>query len=63
MIKVGETRDVDINLVGKPLRNRPLRKPRRAREENIKTDLRETNVRIRGGCNWLRIVSNCGLWQ
>jgi hypothetical protein len=38
---MGEKRNAYRLLVGKPERERPLRKPRRRWEDNIKMDLRE----------------------
>jgi hypothetical protein len=39
--KNGEKRDADRISVGKPEGKRPLRRPRRRWEDNIKTNLRE----------------------
>jgi len=39
--RMGEGRDVHKVLVGKPEGKRPMRKPRRRREDNIKMDLQE----------------------
>jgi hypothetical protein len=40
-------------LVGRPKRKRPLRRPRRKSEDNIKVDLREIWV---DGANWIRLA-------
>jgi hypothetical protein len=37
---------------GRPERKRPLRRPRRRREDNIKVDLREIGI---DGLNWIRL--------
>jgi predicted DNA-binding protein with PD1-like motif len=42
----GEVRNACKILVGKPEGKSPLRRPRRRKEDNIKTDLRE--IRFRG---------------
>jgi len=50
---VGERRDVYRVLVEKPKRNRPLGKPRRRWEDNIKMDLQEV------GCwdmDWIELA-------
>ena len=41
LARMGEGRDVYRVLVGKPAGKRPLRRPRRRWEDNIKTDLQE----------------------
>ena len=41
MSRMGERRGVHRVLVGKPEGKRPLRRPRRRWEDNIKMDLRE----------------------
>ena len=50
---MGEERGMYRVLVGKPKGKRPLRKPRRRWENNIKMDLREVGVLT--GSSWLRI--------
>ena len=42
--RVGEKRGVYRDLVGKPERKRPLRRPRRRRESNIKMDFQEVGL-------------------
>jgi hypothetical protein len=42
---MGESRDACRILVGKPMGRRPLGRPRRRWEDNIKTDLREVGWR------------------
>ena len=46
MARMGEGRGVHSVLVGKPEGKRPLRRPRRKWEDNIKMDLQE----VGGGC-------------
>jgi hypothetical protein len=40
-------------LVGGPIENRPLKRHKRRREDNIKMDLRETGI---DGANWIRLA-------
>jgi hypothetical protein len=59
--RMGEGRGVYRILVGRPEGKRPLGRPRRRWEDDIKMDLREIGI---GGANilsWLRIGSNGGL--
>jgi hypothetical protein len=53
VVCMGEKTGVYRVLVGKPLGKRPLGRPRRRWEENIKMDLQE--VGLWTGCSWLRI--------
>jgi hypothetical protein len=55
---MGEGRGVYRVLVGRPEGKRPLERPRRRWEDNIKIDLREIGI---SGENWLRIGFNGGL--
>jgi hypothetical protein len=58
---MGEGRGVHRVLVGKPECKRPLVRPRRSWEYNIKPDLRETGI---DGSNWIRLAQDrvqCGL--
>ena len=50
----GEGRGVHRFLVEKPEGKRPLGKPRRRWEDNIKTDLRE----VRGGADWMDLAQD-----
>jgi hypothetical protein len=50
----GERRGTYSVLVGKPEGKRPLGKPRRRREDNIKVDLKEI-CGVWSGLIWLRI--------
>jgi hypothetical protein len=58
---MGEGRGVYRVLVGRPEGKRPLERPRRRWEDNIKTDLKEIGIEGRTGFSWLRIWSNGGL--
>jgi len=46
-------------LVGKPERKRPLGRPRRRWEDNIKMDLRE----VRGGGDWMELTQVRDSWR
>jgi hypothetical protein len=45
-------------LVGKPERKRPLGRPRRRWEDNIKMELREIGRVVWTGLNWLKVRAN-----
>ena len=47
-------------LVGKPEGKRPLGRPRRRWEDNIKMDLQEGGGVVRTGWSWLRIGTDGG---
>jgi hypothetical protein len=49
--RLGEGRDVYRVLVGRPEGKRPLERPRRRWEDNIKMDLREIGI---DGANWIQ---------
>jgi 3-oxoacyl-ACP reductase-like protein len=51
---MGESRDVYRVLVGKPERSRPLGRPRRRWEDNIKMDLQIVGC---GGMGWIDVAS------
>jgi hypothetical protein len=55
-VRMGEDRGVHRVLVGKPEGKRPLGRPRRRWEDNIKMDIQEI-----GGGRWLRIGTDGGL--
>jgi hypothetical protein len=58
---MGERRGAYMALVGKPERRRPLGRPRRRWEDNIKMDLREVGWGAWTGLIWLRIgTGECG---
>ena len=52
---MGERRGVYRVLVGKPEGKRPLRRPRRRWEDNIKMDLQEVGC---GGMNWVDLAQD-----
>jgi hypothetical protein len=52
---MGEGRGVYRVLVGRPAGKRPLGRPRRWWEDNIKMDLRETEI---NGVNWIQLVQD-----
>ena len=61
MARMGEGRGVHRVLVGKPEGKRPLGRPRRRWEGNIKMDLQEVGDGVVGtGCSWLRIGTGGG---
>jgi hypothetical protein len=47
-------------LAGRPERKRPLGRPRRRWEDNIKIDLREIRI---DGANWIRLVEVRVQWR
>ena len=57
--RMGEGRRVHRVLVGKPEGKRPLGRPRRRWEENIKMDLRE----VGGGGDWMELAQDRDRWQ
>jgi len=47
-------------LVGKPEGNKPLRRPRRRWEDNVKVDLQE----VGGGCgDWMELAQDRDRWR
>jgi hypothetical protein len=58
---MGEGRGVYRVLVWRPKGNRPLGRPRRSWEDNIKMDLREIGIDGANWISWLRIGSSGGL--
>ena len=59
--RLGQGRGVHWVLVGKPEGKRPLGRPRRRWEDNIKMDLQEVGqVVVRTGWSWLRIGTGGG---
>jgi hypothetical protein len=59
VVHMGEGRGVHRVLVGKPDRKRPLGRPRRRCEDNIKMDLQE----VRGGCgDWMELAQDRERW-
>ena len=59
MVCMGEGRGVNRVLVGKPERKRPLGRPRRRWEDNIKTDLQEVGV----GGDWMELAQDGDRWR
>ena len=57
----GEGRGMHRVLVGKPEGKKPLGKPRRRWEDNIKMDLQEVGWKEWTGLIWLRIGTGGGL--
>jgi len=57
---MGERRDVYRVLVRIPEGKRPLVRPRRRWEENIKMDLQEVGCGVWTGSSWLRIGTSGG---
>ena len=51
----GEGRGVHRVLVGKPEGKRPLRRPRRRWEDNIKLDIQEVGC---GGVDWIELAQD-----
>ena len=56
---MGERRDVYRVLVGKPEGKRPLWRPRRRWEDNIKMDLQEVGC---GGMDWIELAQDRDRW-
>jgi hypothetical protein len=57
--RMGEGRGVYRILVGRPEGKRPLGKPRRRWEDNIKMDLKEIGI---DGANWIRLAHDRVQW-
>jgi hypothetical protein len=57
---IGERTDVYRVLLGKPEGKRPLGRPRRRLEDNIKMDLQEVGGVLGTGWSWLRIGTGGG---
>ena len=60
MARMGEKRDVYRVLVGKPEGKRPLGRPRRRWEDNIKMDLQEVGCR---GVEWIKLSQDRDRWR
>jgi hypothetical protein len=58
--RMGEGRGVYRVLVGRPEDKRPLGRPRRRWEINIKMDLREIGI---DGANWIRLAQDRTQWR
>ena len=59
MVRMGEGRGVHRVLVGKPEGKRPMGRPRRSWEDNIKMDLRE----VGGGEDWMELAQDRDGWR
>jgi hypothetical protein len=59
VVRMGEGRGVYRILVGKPEGKRPLGRPRRRWEDNIKMDLQEVGF---GGMNWIELAQDRDRW-
>ena len=60
MARMGQVRGVYRVLVGKPEGKRPLGRPRRRWEDNIKMDLQE----VGGGCeDWMELAQDRDRWR
>jgi hypothetical protein len=59
--RMGEDSGVHRVLVGKPEGKRPLGRPRRRWEDNIKMDLQEVGGVVGTGWSWLRIGTGGGV--
>ena len=57
---MGKGRDVYSFLVGKPEGKRPLGRPRRRWEDNIKMDLQEVGC---GGMDWIERTQDRDRWR
>ena len=57
---MGEGRGVYRVLVGKPEGKRPLGRPRRRWEDNIKMDLQEVGC---GGMDWIEVAQDRDRWR
>jgi hypothetical protein len=58
--RMGEARGIYRVLVGRPESKRPLERPRRRWEDNIKMDLRETGI---DGANWIQLAQDRVQWR
>jgi len=57
---MGERRVVYRVLVGKPEGKKPLGRPRRRWEDNIKMNLQEVGC---GGMDWIELAEDRGRWR
>ena len=58
--RVGDSKGLYRVLVGKPEGKRPLGRPRRRWEENIKKDLQEVGC---GGIDWIEVAQDRDRWR
>ena len=60
VVRMAEGRGVHRVLVGKPEGKRPLRRPRRRWEDNIKMDIQE----VGGSCgDWMELAQDRDMWR
>ena len=60
MARMGDGRGLHRVLIGKPEGKRPLGRPRRRWEDNIKMDLRQMG----GGCgDWMKLAQDRDRWR
>jgi hypothetical protein len=57
--RMGEGKGIYRVLVGRPKRKRPVGRPRRWSEDDIKMDVREIAI---DGANWIRLVQDRVQW-
>jgi hypothetical protein len=57
---MGEGRGIYRVLVGRPEDKRPLGRPRRRWEDNIKMDLRERSI---DGASWIQLAQDMVQWR
>jgi hypothetical protein len=60
VVRMGEGRGVYRVLVGRPVGKRPLGRPTRRWEDNIKMDLGEIGI---DGANWIRLAQDRIQWR
>jgi hypothetical protein len=60
MARIGERKGAYRVLVGRPEGKRPLGRPRRRWEDNIKMDLREIGIDV---ANWIRLAQDRVQWR
>jgi hypothetical protein len=60
VVRMGQGRGVRRVLVGRPEGERPLGRPSRRWEDNIKTDLREKGI---DGVNWIQLAQDRVQWR
>jgi hypothetical protein len=58
--RMGDGRGVYRILIGRPEGKRPLGRPRRRWEDNIKPDLRKIEI---DGANWIQLAQDSVQWQ
>jgi hypothetical protein len=58
--RMGKDRGVQRVLVGKPQKKRPLGRPRRKWEDNIKTDLQKV---VGGRGDWMELAQDRDRWR